>query len=283
MPTDAEVIADLRKQLEEAKALHQPSTSQSPPSPMAVQSNNGNNHNGSERTLTKCKLTFDATDPSKITLFLQQVEDYRRAENISEEASLRSIACLLHGNALKWWHVDYLKVNTWQEFKQAIRTEFQPWTYDYQVLDDIRSRKQKHNEPLLEFFIHIQEMYDRMQNPPPELEQVQRLLGNLHPSYQPHIRRKDIRSYVDLKEQGKEAEAILKDIQRYHQPDGHQVKKPSSTHSSKGSQQHSKDSTEPSKDSKQKPASKERTTSKRPVKKCDYCHYRGHTMDVTST
>ncbi len=56
--------------------------------------------NGQRRTLAKCTVRFNGKDSARVTTFIRQVEDFRSAEAITEEASLRSVALLLEGRAL---------------------------------------------------------------------------------------------------------------------------------------------------------------------------------------
>ncbi len=219
------------------------------------------------RTLAKCQVVYDGKDPSRVAAFLRQVEDYRLAKEVTEAAALRSFALILQGPALDWWHGKRDQIHSWADFTDVLRTSYQPWEYDFQILDEIRARKQQRGETINEYSVVIRELFLRMRRPPDENEQIQRIVINLQPNYHPYLKREELRTYGELERQGKTAEAIHKDILQF-----------------KASNPTSGKDREPPKKEKEKtdrPKEKEppRPVKPPPTKWCDFCSIRGHTQE----
>lgn len=227
-----EEIANLRQQILDLKASF-------------ARHQLGNGHYGP--TLSECPARFNGEDPERVYTFLLEIEDYCIAEDIDDDVALRSVAVLLEDAARTWWHAVRDDLHTWAAFKIAFKANFQPKTYDYEVMDKISARLQGPSETISIFIVVIKCLYRQMAQPPTEEKQVQRTIYNLHPKYKPYLHLSTLRTFADLREQGQFAEAILESNKRFRAIQKASTSQPdAATKMSKSS------------------------------KRCAFCRYRGH-------
>ncbi len=200
-----------------------------------------------------------------------KVADYRTAEDVTDDAALKSIALLLDDAAMAWWHISRDTIATWADFEAAFRKRFLPKIYDYKVTEQINNRFQTASENISEYVVIIRSMYQRMARPPEEEEHVQHIFENLRPEYKNHMK-DDIVTFDELCERGRRAEVLMEGIKRYktaHHKKADDSSKPST---SKGAKLKTPDG---------KKAATPTTAAAKPARpRCNYCQIPGHTEDV---
>lgn len=222
----------------------------------------------SKKTLSKCPHRFNGKEPTKAHTFLLQVADYRTAEDITDEAALKSIAILLEDSAMAWWHTCRANIKSWDAFEAAFRKQYQPRVLDYKISDQIAARYQAPSENISEYVVVIQTLYQRMAQPPCEEEQVQRIFENLRPEYKTYLK-DDIVTFDELCERGYKAEVTMEGIKKFKAAQPKKTDVPTKV---------------PAKVSKktpdgQKAAATSSDTPRPPRPRCAYCKIPGHTED----
>ncbi len=201
-----DLVLNLQQQLLDQSLMIQGGQQQQPPPPPPAEQHH-------QRTLAKCTARFSGEDSQAVT-FRMKVDDYRTAEDVTDDAALKSIALLLDGAALAWWHTIRDSINTWADFEAAFRERFLPKVYDYKITEQISSRFQTSTETVAEYVVIIRSLYQRMAHPPAEEEQVQHIFDNLRPEYKNHMP-DDIVTFDELCKRGRRAEVVMEGVKRY--------------------------------------------------------------------
>lgn len=145
----------------------------------------------------------------KIHNFIEQVELFRRASSISEADLLLQVIHLLAGSARAWFQNKSRHIRSWRQFVQALRANFLPSDYNFDLITQANQRRQRKEETAAEY-INAMELIFRAMSVPmaPEL-QLCLVRQNLRREYGTHVAAQGPRSITDVKR-------ICKDIESAH-------------------------------------------------------------------
>lgn len=139
--------------------------------------------------------------------FLEQVEMFSRAENITEQELLRQIVHLLHGRARAWYQNVYRYICTWSDFVSAIKGKFLPLDYHFNLLVEIENRYQRRNEPVGAYINEMELRFRALPEPLHESHKIHIIRKNLLTDYAMNLAHVELRSVRDLEEACKRIES----------------------------------------------------------------------------
>lgn len=150
----------------------------------APQANNQRNINRRSVPVNQWRITFGG-DGRGLHLydFLSQVTALQRSEGISNNDMYYSIIHLLTGRARLWYQSMGDQYQSWTELAEAMKREFLPDNYDYQLLADINNRTQKNGETFGEYITHMTAMFRSLGIPVAEEHKLYIVQRNLLPKY----------------------------------------------------------------------------------------------------
>lgn len=130
----------------------------------------------------KWNLLFDGSrEGLNVKRFLYRVESNASSYGIPDFKLLNDIQYLLKGKALNWFWA-YKELNrpkSWGEFRAAMVRHFQDDRHDFDILQNIKDRKQTTNESFQDFFTSISEMTLALSKPLSDQELLHYLHGNM--------------------------------------------------------------------------------------------------------
>ncbi|XP_065308857.1 uncharacterized protein [Dermacentor albipictus] len=148
------------------------------------------------------------TDTKSVADFLQEMEDYRNAQAITDDVLLqRVLPVALTGSAARWRRRQSFQ--SWVHFEQLLRAEFLPPDYVVRMKDELRARSQAEEESLLEYIRSFQELYERADPSAPETERVTRAIRQAHPRFQAYLRGRTFSSLDDLAKAASDIQATM--------------------------------------------------------------------------
>ncbi|KAJ8966842.1 hypothetical protein NQ314_003276, partial [Rhamnusium bicolor] len=129
-------------------------------------------------------ITFDAKKTGlSVSAFLEKIETYRVARNVSEEELKNSIIDLLKGDALIWYTSIRSQVDSWHTFVNWFKEEYLPHDHHEKLWEMIRARNQNQNESIGTYFACMTNLFNRLGNPVSEQEKLYILKRNILPYY----------------------------------------------------------------------------------------------------
>ncbi|XP_065289646.1 uncharacterized protein [Dermacentor albipictus] len=148
------------------------------------------------------------TDTKSVADFLQEMEDYRNAQAITDDVLLqRVLPVALTGSAARWRRRQSFQ--SWAHFEQLLRAEFLPPDYVVRMKDELRARSQAEEESLLEYIPSFQELYERADPSAPETERFTRAIRQAHPRFQAYLRGRTFSSLDDLVKAASDIQAAM--------------------------------------------------------------------------
>lgn len=130
--------------------------------------------------------------------FLERVHELRVARNVSYAELFHCAIDLFQGPALSWLRSVKHTVTSWSELEEKLIATFLPPDYEDSLLEEIRARKQKENEPAILFISSIRGLYSQLPSKVPVKEQVRTIRRNLLPSLAQHLVLLEINDYDEL-------------------------------------------------------------------------------------
>lgn len=100
----------------------------------------------------------------------------------------------------------------WDTLTRALRTHYKADFNDYDVLDDIRRRRQKYNESFDEFYDIISAMTDKLRIPISDVDLCEILIRSLKPEIRHEILHLNIASVAELRREVRKHEKFMRDI-----------------------------------------------------------------------
>lgn len=122
--------------------------------------------------------------------------------------------CLFEGKALAWfwrYHRTHDDID-WITLTNALRNEYKSNYTNYDVLEDIRRRKQRSNETFDEYFEAISELTDRLKTPLSDGELCETMLRNIKHEIRHELLHLDIRSVSQLRKEVQKHEKFMRNI-----------------------------------------------------------------------
>ncbi|XP_072390902.1 uncharacterized protein [Diabrotica undecimpunctata] len=157
----------------------------------------------------KWGVHFSGQSNENVVSFLEKLECLRIARGNSEEECYSSAADLFKNSAFTWYLNNRGSFASWQELVAKLRSDFLPYNYEDNLLDEIKSRKQAPQEKVTICINEIISLCKRLETPLSEPHIVRIIKKNLLPSYHSSLALTDIPLIVDLTEKCKKLEEVL--------------------------------------------------------------------------
>lgn len=137
--------------------------------------------------VNKWKICFsgEAKKPNELGIhdFLEQLEMFRRAEQLTEDDLLYEVAHLLRGRARAWFTVAFREITSWQHFVWAIKKKFLPEDYSFVLLAEIESRLQRKDESVSSYINEMELKYRALPIHVDEQQKIYTIKKNLLSDY----------------------------------------------------------------------------------------------------
>lgn len=159
------------------------------------------------------RISFSGdTNPSNkhdlnIHNFIEQVELFRRASSISEADLLLQIIHLLAGSARAWFQNESRHLHTWYQFVRALRTNFLPSDYNFELIAQATQRRQRRSESVAEYVNAMELIFRAMSVRMSPEHQLYLVRQNLLPQYGVIVASHSPRNVAEVKRICKEIES----------------------------------------------------------------------------
>ncbi|XP_050497826.1 uncharacterized protein LOC126878990 [Diabrotica virgifera virgifera] len=157
----------------------------------------------------KWGVHFSGGSNENVVSFLEKIECLRLARGNSEDECFSSAGDLFKDSAFTWYLNNRGSFTSWQELVAKLKSDFLPYNYEDNLLDEIKSRKQAPQEKVTIFINEVVSLCKRLEVPLSESHIVRIIKKNLLPSYHPSLALTDILSIADLTEKCKRLEEVL--------------------------------------------------------------------------
>ena len=124
---------------------------------------------------------------------------------------------LFEGKALAWFwrfHRQHDEID-WSTLTSELRKQYKVDYTDYDILDDIRRRRQKSHENFNEYLDVISAMADKLKNPITDHDLCEILIRNLKNEIRHELIHLEIHSVAHLRREVRKHEKFMKDVQAY--------------------------------------------------------------------
>lgn len=124
---------------------------------------------------------------------------------------------LFEGKALEWYWRYHRRAYDmdWHSLTTALRNQYKEDYIDFDVLDDVRKRKQKHNESFDEYLDLISTLTDRLKTPISDRDLCEILIRNLKAEIRHELLHLEITSVSQLRREVRKHEKFMKDLHTY--------------------------------------------------------------------
>ncbi|XP_075547623.1 uncharacterized protein LOC142582102, partial [Dermacentor variabilis] len=146
-------------------------------------------------------------DKKSVADFLQEMQDYRDAQAITDDVLQRVLPVALTGSGARWRRRQSFQ--SWTHFEQLLRAEFLPPDYVVRMKDELRARSQAEEESLQEYIRSFQELYERADPSAAETERVTRAIRQSPPRFQAYLRGRTFSSHDDLAKAASDIQAAM--------------------------------------------------------------------------
>ncbi|KAG6455310.1 hypothetical protein O3G_MSEX009138, partial [Manduca sexta] len=127
------------------------------------------------------KIKFDGK--SCVRSFIQKIEEFRLAKDISKDKLMTFAYEIFIGDALHWFRAIKGGIESWDHLIIRLREDFDVFDYDYRMITEIRDRTQGESENIVIFLSIMKGMFSRLSVPMNEADQLEILLHNIRPCY----------------------------------------------------------------------------------------------------
>lgn len=160
-------------------------------------------------------IRFDGSSNGiSVDEFLYRVRTLTR-ENLNNDFSqlCKNLPLLLTGKAQDWYWRYHKQVNQieWESFCAALKYQYKEFRSNFDIKEEIRSRKMKPNENFETFYEAISSLLDRLDTPMPEQELIEILTRNLRPEIRHELLYVPIFSIAHLRKLVQMRESLLGD------------------------------------------------------------------------
>jgi len=144
--------------------------------------------------------------------FILELDKYQSILGYSEVEMLQLVVLMsLTDEAYTWYRYETQAFANFSDFKNRIRTEFQPIGYQDELRRELERRTQGYNEPLTAYIRVIMDYYERLGDPTvSEAMKVDRIKKQMHPEYRAALPSPSIHTLRELKDAAIEAQEFIK-------------------------------------------------------------------------
>lgn len=167
-------------------------------------------------TAELAKLKYDGK--SCVRAFIQKLDEFRTAKNLTEQKMLLSAIDMFTGDALHWYRATRAKITDWKSLLANLKEDFDVADFDYRMSAEIRSRSQGDNESVSIYFAIMEGMFSRLNQSMCEADKLEILLHNIRPCYSTIIAASNVTSVDELKVVCKNYERIKVRSDNFKEP-----------------------------------------------------------------
>ncbi|KAE8751137.1 hypothetical protein FOCC_FOCC002221 [Frankliniella occidentalis] len=197
-----------------------PSTRDSSSSKKSNKSKSNSGSEPSSRTkidFSKWNVTFSGEGEASVLSFVMDIEEKAESQGIAHKYLIRGAPEFFTGRAKTWYRSVKHQVNSWNELKMFLRTEFLPMGYYDNLWEEVRNRKQGENEQIGAYIANMLMLFERLSEMGPVKEEIKLniILKNLAPFYLDGLKLTTVMSVSHLKNLGRELEMAKFRVERY--------------------------------------------------------------------
>lgn len=150
--------------------------------------------------------------------FLEKVEEFCLARNISKSSLLNFAHELFEGEALIWFRSHRDNIISWNDLINKLRLDFLPCDYEADLWDEVRARTQGNNERSLIYIAVMENLFQRFVHPVEESVKLRLIIRNLQPYFQGQLALSMPRTLLELKNLCRILEDVKTRTSRFHEP-----------------------------------------------------------------
>ncbi|KOB67497.1 Gag polyprotein [Operophtera brumata] len=163
------------------------------------------------------KLKYDGKNC--VRAFIQRVDEFSLAKNISREKLLKNATEIFTGDAIHWYRSIGDSVSTWDELAVLLRRDFGQSDYDYRLLSQIRSRTQGETENIVIYLSIMSGLFLRLSKTLSEEDKLEILLHNIRPCYASTLSSvSEIKTVEELRTLCRNYEGIQSRLSQFREP-----------------------------------------------------------------
>lgn len=149
--------------------------------------------------MTSCKATFDGSrELYKVEAFINEVEIFKRTENISDADALQGLPLLFKKEAAIWWEGIRTTIINWNGALTALRNAYAPPLKNYQIYTLIIESKQVENETTEKYICRQRALISRLEQNHNEATQIDWIYGGLILKIRKEMPRNSINTFMEL-------------------------------------------------------------------------------------
>lgn len=165
----------------------------------------------------KWNLRFDGRKDADAISFLERLNELMTSYGVSHNMMLKALPELFKDSALLWYRNNR---DCWSEFMDFVRDfqiQYLPPGYLINLDDEIRNRTQGEGELFKQYVVAISTLI-RRRGGFSEVEKLDRVYKNMHPSYKIYVRQRDFVNLAGLIKVAGDYETFLRDKSNYRPP-----------------------------------------------------------------
>ncbi|XP_047993435.1 uncharacterized protein LOC125231884 [Leguminivora glycinivorella] len=172
-----------------------------------------------DRNLTSDLAKLKYSGKACVFSFIQRVEEFVEARNISKERILKFAYEIFTEDALHWFRCNKEAFQSWDDVVVLLKKDFSPRDYDYRLTNEIKSRTQGEQENISIYLSIMHGMFARLVKPLSEDEKLEIILHNIRPCYASTLAASpEIKDLKTLKNLCSNYEDIQSRLSLFHEP-----------------------------------------------------------------
>jgi hypothetical protein len=172
-----------------------------------------------DRNMTSDLAKLKYSGKSCVFSFIQRVDEFVDARNISKDRLLKFAYEIFTEDALHWFRCIRQSVQTWDDVVVQLKQDFSQKDYDYRLLAEIRSRTQGELENISIYLSIMHGMFSRLSKPLSEDDKLEIILHNIRPCYASTLTASpEIKDLKSLKNVCANYENIHSRMSLFHEP-----------------------------------------------------------------
>lgn len=134
----------------------------------------------------KLGVQFDGS-PKSLLSFIEKIEEVSCARNVSKSDLFNSASDLFSDKATFWFRQIKSSVSDWDSLVGKLKKDFLTSDFDDEIWNQIKSRRQGRNEPVILYIACMETLFSRLSNHPAVVTKVKYIKHGLQPEYQKRL------------------------------------------------------------------------------------------------
>lgn len=136
--------------------------------------------------INRTNLKFNGVNQS-LHSFLERIDEFCYTYSVSKPQILKIAHELFEGDALNWFRANRILFSSWDDVIYALKMVFLPDDFEIDLWNEILVRTQGNDERSVIYVSIMENLFNRLLNPPNELFKMKIILRNLQPYFQYHL------------------------------------------------------------------------------------------------